>query len=190
MRVQMRTRFVLLILLALAPLGLVACVDVTPKSAVNEVGDVHELSVSVDTTNVEGPNGPTDYTDPWTLQFTVISGPNAGVMSDSDGDCNPSCSGSGNATVRWSYRGTGGVGTDTIRVCSVIPDGGEWNCEDVTKTWIPREQKNNVSGAIGALVESLQRQPTPTAVAPAAVAPGGAATLRPPSTGDAGLLHD
>jgi hypothetical protein len=61
----------------------------------------------------------------------------------------------------------------------------ELECQEVEKTWVdPVQQRPNIGAGLSGLFAG---QPTalPTAPAPAAVAPS--TTIRPPSTGDAGL---
>jgi hypothetical protein len=133
-------------------------VSVSPRSSTNLVGEEHEITVVIDG------DPPNQIPASWFVSFEVISGPNRGLESTTD--CDPSCTGNGDAQVSWSYVSTR-QGTDRIRVCVLpfdgdiddIPPGEEEfildiieeaagmtfeslaevidaTCETVTKTWL------------------------------------------------------
>src|SRR5262245_58780149 len=116
----------LLLLLAgaiLTSIAFVACLgSVSPQSAINVTGTQHTITAEVPSGSVAqavNQTRPQQTEVPWTIHFTVISGPNTGRTSDTLSDCQPSCQGSFDAfdettTVTWTYTGTGGPGTDTI----------------------------------------------------------------------------
>jgi hypothetical protein len=61
------------------------------------------------------PLGTTDHNP---INFEILSGPNAGLNSDQDGVCEPSCeSFSTDFEYDWTYDSNGAAGTDVIEVC-------------------------------------------------------------------------
>jgi hypothetical protein len=62
--------------------------------------------------------------EPSDAEFTIISGPNAGLRSDEDGVCEPvDCVRDANDQVSWTYESNGIPGTDVIEVCATfIPE--------------------------------------------------------------------
>ena len=177
--------------------------------------------------------------------FEVIDGPNDGKQSD--GDCGPDqddlCFVTPPDSISWTYRGTGGPGTDTIQFCLMMAPTIEESkavmsnaittfasqmgmteaevvdmlepedsvsaaaevdpgCVGVTKTWEAptptptatpqvieddaRPSRPNIGAGLSGLFAG---QPTalPTAVGPASAPLTPSQTIRPPSTGDAGL---
>jgi hypothetical protein len=58
------------------------------------------------------------------VEFEIVAGPNAGLNSHEDGDCEPSCAEPDDDNqVSWTYQSNGAPGTDVIRVCAdfVLP---------------------------------------------------------------------
>ena len=72
------------------------------------------------------------------VNFDIISGPNAGEMSDPDsGECTPNddCTTDVNGEVSWTYTGTAALGTDTIIASSELFET-TIESNTVTKTWV------------------------------------------------------
>ena len=189
------------------------------------------LSICEGETGPTGPTGALGPADHNLVNFEIISGPNVGLHSDTDGTCDPSCDEPDeDLEVAWTYQSNGIAGTDVIEVCwggegppeeSFPTDGAlsellvevinetlgaeyyesaeDFFCQTVEKTWVAptatpqpedtaepaRPSRPNIGAGLSGLFAG---QPTalPTAPAPAAVAPT-QTTIRPPSTGDAGL---
>jgi hypothetical protein len=103
----------------------------SPETAVNELGPGATHSV---TATLEGEPGSVGGR---TIDFTITSGPNAGVA----GVCAPNadCTTDASGLVSFTYpatQGLAGLGTDTIRGCVTLNDPlGETGCDEVTKTW-------------------------------------------------------
>jgi hypothetical protein len=131
-----------------------------------------------------------------------------------DGDCSPSCFGSGDDTVSWTYRSNGEEGTDTIIVCAFDVEFAqlgvqqlddelmeelevleELGCDVVSKEWVEeddeeKERVPNVGGIFAGDLDAAQRnreRARASAVVAATPRPAAAAPIRPPSTGDAGM---
>jgi hypothetical protein len=194
------TTFRLLVLSLVLILGVAACdFTATPQEATNEVGTEHTVSA-----NVDHPDGA-----PWSATFTIISGPNAGLNSATDGTCN-NCAGTGTDTAQWTYESNGTPGTDVIRVCVDFPPFGDLCTgdvdfqEDVTKEWIvvstptptPTRTPTQVPDPgfapdlfTATPTRTLTATPTRTATPVATIDPrlGEVAAIQPPSTGDGGV---
>ena len=109
-----------------------------PSSAVNEVGTEHTVSVTVlggTLLDILSGGNPEDVevgvvSINQLVRFRVISGPNAGVQSNSD--CSPSCNDPDeNRRISWTYSSNGAPGTDTIEVC-VMADVIDFDPETAT----------------------------------------------------------
>ena len=96
-------------------------ITLEPATAENEVGEEHTVTATL--TDLLG-NPITDMT----VNFNVVSGPNAGDTGSDTTDTN------GEAT--FNYTGDGGVGTDTIKACFSYSDGTKVCSQPVTKEWI------------------------------------------------------
>jgi hypothetical protein len=174
----------------------------SPETARNPVGDEHTVFIDIIATFELAPGFLVNAN--WTANVAIIDGPNTGES----GTCSPSCSGSGDANVTWTYESNGEEGTDTIQVCVDFEDPGPPSCDTVTKRWVDPstpsptatntptvtpsptptatpDARPNVGGIFGPLPN---RNLTPAAPPPAAAPPPVAPTfeIRPPSTGDAG----
>jgi len=244
---MVRTKYFSVVIAALLMVLATGCiVSFEPRTAVNPVGTEHTVTVTLDDETeldeeeiceiyvqvieeIIGEEAPEDICEegfPDTadeehiVHFEVIQGPNTGMNSDDDGECEPSCfEPDEDGEISWTYQSNGIAGTDVIQVCQSVlsvlpillptqeePTDDEFEriiveainralgthyesiedalCETVTKTW-QEPQRPNIGAGLSGL---FQGPPTalPTAPAPAAVAPA-QTTIRPPSTGDAGL---
>ena len=100
-------------------LVVVSDIDLTPVSATNTVGQMHQLTATVITDNV-----PVSGT---TVTFTVISGPCTGLIGTDATDA------SGVATISYTCATTG---TDTIKATFVDGQSRTQTSNLVTKTWV------------------------------------------------------
>jgi hypothetical protein len=225
-------------------------VDARPESSTNPIGDRHQITAEVNAEGSEewiiffeviaGPNSgensllDCDASDDecgLDLEEEAVE-ECEGVPDDEvfdclvgvfgHGECSPDCVGSGDRTVSWSYRGTGGPGTDYIIVCAAtllieqfasrdaIADVGisqiddelreelesyeEDGCDVLTKTWKDDSAEAGgrfLGGSLFAGDMSAAERNRERAMASAVVATAPRAaetTVRPPSTGDGGLL--
>jgi len=109
----------------------VSVISLSPAAATNDVGTDHAVTATVDIDGVP---------EPFVLvTFEVISGPNAGEMSDPDsGECTPNddCITDADGQVSWTYRGGKVSGTDTI-VASFFDEEFQVSIESnlVEKIW-------------------------------------------------------
>ncbi|MEX0999590.1 MAG: IPTL-CTERM sorting domain-containing protein [Thermodesulfobacteriota bacterium] len=84
-------------------------INLSPNSATNDVLTDHTVTSTVDIDEIPEPG--------ILVTFEVISGPNAGEMSDpNSGECsvNDDCTTDENGQVSWTYTGSKFPGTDTI----------------------------------------------------------------------------
>jgi len=143
---MLRTKYVSLIVAGFLAVMATGCiVDVEPDRATNPVGTEHTVTVELrDFTETEqiavceavieiledaigGEPAPEDFceeiiglprvTDHTPVYFEIVSGPNTGLNSDTDGVCLPSCDDLGVREVSWTYPSNGQAGTDVIDVC-------------------------------------------------------------------------
>lgn len=110
-------------------------ITVTPPSDTNIVGQSHTVTATL----LDMLNNP----QPGVLvTFSVVSGPNAGAS----GTCsvNVNCTTDANGQVSFTYTGSGGVGTDSIKAC-FTDQNGTVLCDNVTKDWTttPAEGEGN-----------------------------------------------
>jgi len=245
---MVRTKYFVAMVAAILTVFATGCiVSFEPETAVNPVGTEHTVTVTLDfetelneeelceiyvdiLEELSGEEAPEDYCEeglPDTADealpivvFEVVAGPNTGLSSFDDGECEPSCAyPDDDDQIAWTYQSNGIPGTDVIQVCQdpiallapillptqEAPTEEEFEkiiveainralgtnfrsiedalCQEVTKTW-QEPQRPNIGAGLSGLFAG---QPTalPTAPAPVAVAPS--TTIRPPSTGDAGL---
>ncbi len=104
----------------------------SPDSATNDVLTQHTVTSTVEADGVAEPDVLVNY--------EVISGPNAGEMSDpNSGECTPrdDCTTDANGEVSWTYTGSKTPGTDTI-IASFFDENIEEVIESnsVMKTWV------------------------------------------------------
>jgi len=67
---------------------------------------------------IEGDSNPIGPADHNLVNFEIVSGPNAGLHSDTSGVCSPSCDEPNeDLEVSWTYQSNGTAGTDVIEVC-------------------------------------------------------------------------
>jgi len=88
-----------------------AFINLSPTTATNDVLTDHTVTATVDIDEIPEPGV--------LVTFEVISGPNAGEMSDpNNGECsvNDDCTTDSNGQVSWTYAGSKFLGTDTIVV--------------------------------------------------------------------------
>ena len=110
-----------------------ACLDLEPDTATNVVGTEHTVIATVVLEDGEPGEGAL-------ITFNVISGPNAGEMSDpNSGECSPNdCTTDANGQVSWTYSSEL-IGTDTI-VATASGSNGETEIEvesdPVEKIWV------------------------------------------------------
>ena len=109
-------------------------IKLDPQTDVNPVGEDHTVTATV--THLSG------FPMPGILvSFQVVSGPNAGEVSD-PGECSidPNCRTDGAGQTSWTYPGLGGVGTDTIVACVEHEDnnnsGDLRTCAEARKEWV------------------------------------------------------
>jgi hypothetical protein len=180
-------------------LGTAACsFTAEPQTATNEVGTEHTVGANVGI--IDGA--------PWTASFAIISGPNQGLNSATDGTCT-NCADTGSGTAEWTYESNGTPGTDVIRVCvdSLFGDectGAVDTQEDLLKEWIvvststptPTRTPTRVPDPgfapdlfTATPTRTLTATPTRTATPVATIDPrlGEVAAIQPPSTGDGGV---
>ncbi|GGP67336.1 vWA domain-containing protein [Saccharothrix coeruleofusca] len=106
--------------------GCAAAIDVEPEHAVNELGTPGQTHTATATVT-------DDFGDPVAgvpVDFTVLSGPNAGAAGAADT--------SGAGTSDFTYPGAqslAGLGTDSIRGCFTHASGQQ-RCDDVLKDWV------------------------------------------------------
>ncbi|HEY7269559.1 MAG TPA: hypothetical protein VH951_07005, partial [Dehalococcoidia bacterium] len=115
------------LLFLLAPLVVLAagCIEsVTPDGVTNVVGQSHTVTATINEERTQSVLGQSVIVRPQQLEgaptvlFEILSGPNAGKHSTDD--CQPGCEiEPESTTISWTYVGTGGAGTDVIRVCTV-----------------------------------------------------------------------
>jgi hypothetical protein len=102
-----------------------AFLTVTPTGVQNPVGTSHTVTAQFNTFDpcdiipelCNIPPLPVSAAIDENISFEVIDGPNQGKHSDHDCDPGPACVASPGSPTSWTYRGTGGPGTDTIEVC-------------------------------------------------------------------------
>jgi len=107
-------------------------ITLAPSSATNDAGTEHTVTATVLTNGTQDPGE--------LVTFEVISGPNAGKMSDpNSGECTPNddCTTDANGQVSWTYRGDGGFGTDTIIASFVDITGLTIESDPAEKLWVP-----------------------------------------------------
>ena len=90
-----------------------------PESATNPENTDHTVTAVVQDNN-------SDPVEGVTLLFTVLSGPNAGVLGSRTSDSN--------GETALTYAGSGGIGLDTIQAS--FPGGGGVFSNTVTKEWV------------------------------------------------------
>jgi hypothetical protein len=104
----------------------VGCVDILtlePQTAENPVGTTHTVTGTFldDECVIPIVCGPFPFAAVPTdnFFFEIVEGPNAGLVSD--GDCGPArndpCFIEEEGSLTWTYRGSGGPGTDLIQFC-------------------------------------------------------------------------
>src|SRR5262249_46150520 len=107
---------------------LAQCVQISlaPPTATNPIGTTHTVTATV----TDSSNAPQSGVS---VAFSVLLGPNTGAS----GVCsvNVSCSTDLSGQVSFTYTGSGGVGTDTIRACFMNQAGGQTCSNTVTKDW-------------------------------------------------------
>ena len=84
-------------------------INLSPTTATNDILTDHTVTATVEIDGIPEARG--------LITFEVISGPNAGEMSDPDsGECtlNDDCTTDANGEVSWTYTGSKFPGTDTI----------------------------------------------------------------------------
>jgi len=111
----------------------VAVVGITlnPPTALNFVGTTHTVTAAV--TDLLGEPVPGI-----TVDFEIISGPNAGLTSTGVTDSN--------GEVDWTYTGSGGVGQDVIVASFTDASGVVHLSAEVTKDWEAVPVRNFVTG--------------------------------------------
>lgn len=101
-------------------------INLTPMSAVNEVGQDHTVTANL--SELSGTPKPGIV-----VTFEVLSGPNAGASGtcSANSDCTTDASGN----VSFTYAGTAGEGTDEIRACFTDMTGQ--HCSQIAKKqWV------------------------------------------------------
>ncbi len=107
-------------------------INLTPTTATNDVLTEHTVTATVDINEIPEPG--------ILVTFEVISGPNAGEMSDpGNGECtlDDDCTTDENGQVSWTYTGSKFPGTDTI-VASFFSEITEMveKSNTVSKFWV------------------------------------------------------
>jgi len=103
----------------------VATIDVAPAAAINELGTPGQTH-TVTATVAAGADGGVPGV---TVQFEILSGPNAGASGSGVTD------GSGEADFTYvAAQGPGGLGTDTIEAC-FTDEQDDTVCDTATKQW-------------------------------------------------------
>lgn len=121
-------------------LTLISNITLTPATADNPIGTIHTVTATV-TQNTPVAGTPVVGT---TVTFTVTSGPNAGATGTAVTDVNGQCT--------FSYTGTGGVGTDTIKATFVDGTGATQTSNTAVKNWVrPPNTPPDVSHACPSL---------------------------------------
>ena len=101
-------------------------IQLDPGTATNEAGTSHTVTATV---SAGGSPLPGTLVD-----FTVLSGPNAG-QSSSGAECTPTgCTTDASGHVAWTYTGAFAVGRDVIEACLSFRD--HRFCTRATKDWI------------------------------------------------------
>jgi hypothetical protein len=219
-------------------------VDARPESEQNPVGSRHTITADIEADNdwvlafivAFGPNegtnsfcGVDDLSECESqiadcLGGMIVTDPEDLADCLDEDACEPSCSGSGDDTVRWTYESNGDEGTDVIVVCALDLDAEfesaiqqvgvlqdeeipeelleeielieeELGCDVVFKEWVDDDEDEDrvtnpggvFAGDVGAAQRNRERARASVAVA--ATPRPAEASVRPPSTGDAGL-HD
>jgi len=106
-------------------------ITLAPSSATNDAGTEHTVTATVLTNGTQDPGE--------LVTFEVISGPNAGEMSDpNSGECTPNddCTTDVNGQVSWTYTGNG-LGKDTIIASFVDITGLAIESDPAEKLWVP-----------------------------------------------------
>jgi len=107
-------------------------INLSPNTATNDVLTEHTVIATIETDEIPEPG--------ILVTFEVISGPNAGEMSDpGNGECsiNDDCTTDENGQVSWTYTGSKFPGTDTI-VAFILDEIIEEEIESnaVEKIWV------------------------------------------------------
>ena len=103
----------------------VATIELTPPAAVNELGTPGQTHTVTATVAAGGDGGVSGVT----VEFDVISGPNAGASGSGATDA------SGEADFTYAAtQGPAGLGLDTIQAC-FTDDQGDTVCDTATKEW-------------------------------------------------------
>jgi len=106
-------------------------ISLSPATATNDTGTGHTVTATVEIDGIPEAGG--------LITFEVISGPNAGEISDPDsGECTPNddCTTDADGQVSWTYKGGKVPGTDTI-VASFFDEEFQVSIESnlVEKIW-------------------------------------------------------
>lgn len=116
----------------------IANISLTPVAGQNEVGTSHTVTATITSAGNPVPSE--------LVTFSVTAGPNTGAT----GVCTPTtCISDSNGQVTWTYTGSGGVGTDTIRAC--FDDNGTEKCATASKEWIDTNDPPSVDAG-GAVI--------------------------------------
>lgn len=120
-------------------------ITVTPVMATNIVGETHTLTATL--TDQKGIPQENIF-----VTFSIISGPNQGVV----GVCNPNvdCSSNESGIVEFSYIGSGGEGVDEIEAC-FVNDQGVQLCSQGAKEWIMPSLCGDLDGNL--VVDGIDR---------------------------------
>ncbi len=92
----------------------------TPATDTNPVGTPHTVTATVQNSNGQ----PIANRQ---IDFSVVSGPNAGAAGSSNTN--------GSGQTSFTYIGSGGVGTDRIKACFTNSQNQQVCSTEVTKTW-------------------------------------------------------
>jgi len=113
-------------------MGISEFITLSPTTATNDVGTDHTVTATVDIDGVLEPDV--------LVTFEVISGPNAGEMSDpGSGECSPNdCETDANGQVSWTYSSES-VGTDLILASFTDQAGQVLDSTLAEKIWVNLE---------------------------------------------------
>jgi hypothetical protein len=109
------------------------------------------------------------------VQFRVLTGPNAGAagtLNPADGRTDSE------GRVRFTYVGSGGLGTDTLIASATLPGGGTIDSRAVTEQWISLTVVNTNDDGPGSLREAIELADQDTAPDTITFAPSVRGTIR------------
>jgi hypothetical protein len=163
-------------------------ITLDPATAQNPAGTAHTVTAKLEDSN----GNPVPNRQ---VRFKVISGPNAGQASPTNGVCVPvTCNSDINGKVSWTYTSNGQTGTDVIEACFTDAQGAE-HCAQATKEWVagppatlllePSFATNTVGDkhCVTATVRDAFRNPVPGVTVVFSVGPSVPTTFPSPSSG-------